>query len=116
MIDMVSLPINSWPSVGPEVREDECVGPGNLPCSCLGKGVLYGQEGSHCRAAWLYLPLPVPGTRLRWLLQTCFSLQFISFCLWQLETIYFGRKKIISELFISYFIIFSPLLGKRESM
>jgi hypothetical protein len=94
------------------VREDECVGLGNLLCSCLGETVIYGSEGSHSRAAWLYLPLLVP--RLNLLLQTCFSFQF-NLSLWQLETIYFGRK-IISELFISYFIIFFPLLGKEESM
>lgn len=112
-MDSASLTINSPLRVVAGVREDECVGLGNLLCSCLGEAVIYGREGSHYWAAWLNLPLSVP--RLNLLLQTRFSFQFISFCLWQLETIYFGRK-IISELFISYFIIFFPVLGKEESM
>lgn len=112
-MDTASLTINSLLSVVPGVREDECIGLGNLLCSCLGEAVIYGREGSHYGAAWLNLPLLVP--RLNLLLQTCLSFQFISFCLWQLETIYFG-KKIISELFISYFIIFFPVLGEKESM
>lgn len=45
MIDMVSLLINSRLTMAPGVREDECVGLGNLLCSCLGETVIYGREG-----------------------------------------------------------------------
>lgn len=47
VMDTASLTINSLLSVVPGVREDECIGLGNLLCSCLGEAVIYGREGSH---------------------------------------------------------------------
>lgn len=115
MIDMVSLPINSWPSRFQKSGKMSVLVVAIYRVPAWVKVLIYGREGSHRRAAWLYLPLPVPRTASL-ASSDLFFLAVYLFLSLAVRNYLFWEKKIISELFISYFIIFFPLLGKKESM
>lgn len=60
MVDAASFLTNSQVSVVPGVREDDCVGLGNLLCSSLGEAVIYRKEKAAIAGRQAIFTSPVP--------------------------------------------------------